>query len=201
MEHDVESILTLAANVRPERFHGEAGEVRQGTKHFVPGAAVFYAGAFWGMGAEEVHVVGQSRTKAMITITIRAEWLTNWRPKVVFKPSVVKRLAGTLHETRSAQEWQELADMFNQRSVLHAYERTVVEATECWRSWPGAGPLPHGALKAAVLYDDGPGSAIGAAFSYADGTDVSWIGEVGDEYRTKRARAMLLSKLALAEGR
>ncbi len=126
----------------------------------------------------------------MITVTIRAEWLTNWRPKVVYKPSVVKRLAGTLNGTRSGQEWQEMADMFNSRGVLHADERTVVEATEHWRSWPGAGPLPDGALKAAVLYDDGPGTAIGAACSYADGTDVSWMGEVGDEYRTKRAWAI-----------
>ena len=52
----------MVANVVHERPYGpEGAEIRRGTKHFAPGAKVYVFSFFWGMGGEQVTVIGRHR--------------------------------------------------------------------------------------------------------------------------------------------
>jgi hypothetical protein len=84
-------IWCVAANVLNERPYGPGGaEVRRGTKHFAPGAKVHVFHYFWGMGGEQVTVVGRHRkSKRYITLVMRAAHLANWRAELVYSPHVI----------------------------------------------------------------------------------------------------------------
>jgi len=88
----------LVANVLVERPHGVGGaETRRGTKHFKPAAKVYVVGAFWGMGAETVVVVGQHRkSRRYIRLSMKSAHLTNWRVALVRSPSVLARISAPL---------------------------------------------------------------------------------------------------------
>jgi hypothetical protein len=85
----------LAANIIAERPYGPGGqETRTGTKHFAPGAKVYLLNFFWGMGGEDVTVIGHHRrSHRLVTMTIRSRWLVNWRAELVYRPAVVRALA------------------------------------------------------------------------------------------------------------
>lgn len=78
-----------------EGHKAEPGGVKwvEGTKHFKPGAKVYCLPPQWGDGYENIKVVGRHRiSKRLVTMVIRSEWVTNWRAKVVYSPSIVRRL-------------------------------------------------------------------------------------------------------------
>lgn len=85
----------LAANIIAERPYGPGGrETRAGTKHFAPGAKVYVLDFFWGMGGEDVTVIGHHRrSHQLVTMTIRSRWLVNWRVELVYRPAVIRALA------------------------------------------------------------------------------------------------------------
>jgi hypothetical protein len=76
--------------------------VRRGTKHCGAGAKVYLAGAFWGMGGEQVTVIGQHRaSKRYIVLSMASRHLTNWRAQLVYRPAILR----LLHEHGSSGEW------------------------------------------------------------------------------------------------
>src|SRR5262249_6465854 len=77
-----------------ERPSGESRiETRKGTKHFSPGTKIYAFPAQWGDGYERIVVVGRHRgSKDFVTMVIKADWVTNWRAKVVHNPEVLRRL-------------------------------------------------------------------------------------------------------------
>ena len=87
-------VWCVTANVVLERRYGPGGaEVRRGTKHFAPGAKVHVFEFFWGMGGEQVSVVGRHRkSKKYIALTMRAAHLANWRAELAYSPAVIRRL-------------------------------------------------------------------------------------------------------------
>ena len=84
----------VAANVVHERQYGPAGaEIRRGTKHFAPGAKVYVVDFFWGMGGEDVTVVGRHRkSKRYLALTMKAKHLANWRAELVYSPAVIREI-------------------------------------------------------------------------------------------------------------
>lgn len=87
-------VWCVAANVVRERPYGPGGgAVRRGTKHFAPGAKVFVFDFYWGMGGEQVTVVGRHRkSKRYITLTMRTAHLANWRAELVYSPHVIRQV-------------------------------------------------------------------------------------------------------------
>jgi len=84
-------IWAVAANIVEERKCGPGGaDTRRGTKHFRPGAKVFVVDLFPGM-CENVVIIGQHRrSRRYVKMVIRAEWLENLRPQLVYSPTVVR---------------------------------------------------------------------------------------------------------------
>jgi hypothetical protein len=87
-------VWCVAANVLNERPYGPGGaEIRRGTKHFAPGAKVYVFDFFWGMGGEQVTVVGRHRkSRRYITLVMRATHLANWRAELAYSPHVIKQV-------------------------------------------------------------------------------------------------------------
>ena len=87
----MQPVWCVVANVVIERPYGPGGaEVRDGTKHFAPGAKVHVVNFFWGMGGEAVTVVGRHRkSKRYITLVMQADHLANWRAELVYSPHVI----------------------------------------------------------------------------------------------------------------
>ena len=106
----------VAANVVLERDFGPDGaEKRHGTKHFAPGAKVYVYDFYWGMGGENVTVMGHHRkSRRYIQLTMAAKHLANWRTELVYSPAVAKVIrenaefgnldAGSEHARRRAEE-------------------------------------------------------------------------------------------------
>lgn len=80
----------MIANVVDERPAGEGGErTARGTKHFRPGTKVYVFGLYAGM-CDSVVVVGRHRgSNRYVRMTIKAHYLTEFRPKVVHSPGVL----------------------------------------------------------------------------------------------------------------
>ncbi len=84
----------VVGNVVEERLVGASGEVRAGTKKLRPGAKVHFHSAFWGMGGEQITVVGRHRgSNRFVTTVLDHRHVTNWRAKVIYEPAVLRRLA------------------------------------------------------------------------------------------------------------
>jgi hypothetical protein len=90
-----ESKWCLVGNIVAERPYGEGGlEVRRGTKHFSGGTKVYCMPAQWGDGYDQIMVIGRHRkSKQFKTMIISADWVTNWRARVVYHPEVLRRMA------------------------------------------------------------------------------------------------------------
>ena len=82
----------VVANVVMERPYGPGGvEKRRGTKHFAPGAKVYVYDFFWGVGGENVTVMGRHRkSHRFIQLSMPAKHLANWRAELVYSPAVAK---------------------------------------------------------------------------------------------------------------
>lgn len=81
----------IAANVVLEREFGEDKEIRRGTRHFKPGAKVFIVDFYWGMGAEQLVVIGRHRASGrFIELSMASKHLANLRAELVYSPTVIK---------------------------------------------------------------------------------------------------------------
>jgi hypothetical protein len=96
----------LVGNIVEERKYGEGGtETRSGTKHFSPGTKVFCLPAQWADGYDKIMVIGRHRgSKQFETMIISSNWVTNWRAKVVYNPTVLKRLVA-IEEEQGRSNW------------------------------------------------------------------------------------------------
>lgn len=141
---EVEPEWALVANVVNERLFGPNGDVRSGTKHFVPGAKVYYHYGYWGMGGEQIMVTGHHRgSKKLVSVVMARRHLHNWRAKLVYKPAILKRLDLHWNEIakRSGRDSaevtaKELAESFNAALHFSTHERTkdfVDQLIEGWK--------------------------------------------------------------------
>jgi hypothetical protein len=91
------SVWCVVANVREQRPYGEGGrETRRGTKHFAPGTRVYCYPPLWGDGYEKIKAVGRHRgSRRYATMIVDSRWLTDWRARLVYSPTVIAALAGT----------------------------------------------------------------------------------------------------------
>ena len=70
----------IVGNIIGPHYWGEKKEVRYGTKHFRPGAEVYCAFVYGGMGHERVRVFGKPRRqRRMINIVIDTRYIKNFR--------------------------------------------------------------------------------------------------------------------------
>ena len=84
-------VWCIGANVVLEREYGEHKEIRRGTKHFKPGAKVFILDFYWGMGADELVVMGRHRKSGrFIELSMASKHLANLRAELVYSPTVIK---------------------------------------------------------------------------------------------------------------
>ena len=68
---EVKWIWSLVGNIVEEHTWGEHGEIKQGTRHFPPGAKVYCFPPMWADGYQNIQVIGKPRrTKNLITIII-----------------------------------------------------------------------------------------------------------------------------------
>ncbi|MGW4890829.1 hypothetical protein ACWEQL_00955 [Kitasatospora sp. NPDC004240] len=89
--------VCLVANVARETGHGEGGlEIREGLRHFAPGAKVWIARPAWGDGGENVIVAGRHRGtgRRYTRIVVGSRFLTNFRVSAVYSPALVRALTG-----------------------------------------------------------------------------------------------------------
>lgn len=128
-----EPVWCVVANVVGERYAGQDGaQAWHGTKHFVPGAKVYLSGAFWGMGGERVTVIGLSRGKRYITLSMPFDRLENWRAKLVYKPLILARLRDAFFSEnwdgseKSRERAEGLAQGFNVRAAQSVVARKAV---------------------------------------------------------------------------
>lgn len=118
---DVRRKLCAVANVVPERRYGPGGfGAKKGTKLFVANAKVYVIDYFWGMGAENVTVIGHHRkSHKLITTVMKSEHLENWRIGALYSPAILDKV--------SEQQWngiydspealQHIVDQFNARDT------------------------------------------------------------------------------------
>jgi hypothetical protein len=118
-------IWSIVANIVREHRAEEAGHaIKIGTRKFHGGAKVYIAGAFWGMGGENVTVIGRYRGKAFIRCTINAIYLENFRVKLAYNPEVIRCLVeaghamGILDNSQEAKlKAQEYSEIFARNSA------------------------------------------------------------------------------------
>ncbi len=85
----------VVANVAEEIPFGPGGlEIRRGTKHFSAGTKVWVLPPIWGDGGEMIYVIGRHRGRraGSIRIVIARRYLTNFRVRGVYSPSVLATL-------------------------------------------------------------------------------------------------------------
>ena len=89
-EDDPEWRWCLVGNIVIEHPFGEEHEIRQGTKHFAPGAKVYCAQSMWGDGYESIGVLGTPRHgKRFIEIIMESKRIENFRIQKVFTPQIL----------------------------------------------------------------------------------------------------------------
>lgn len=115
----------LVANVARETAHGDGGlEIRDGLRHFSPGALVWVTPPMWGDGGERMRVTGRRRKDRWqyLSVVVHTRHLENFRVKGVYGPALLTALEGTrttgpyartypLWSTR--ERAQEMADALN----------------------------------------------------------------------------------------
>jgi hypothetical protein len=104
----------VVANVAVETFQGEGGlEVRQGLKHFAPGAKVWVLPPQWGDGGESVFVIGHHRGRGqgrLARMVVGRHHLSDFRVRGVYSPAVHRELIQPWKhkywEDRSLRLWE-----------------------------------------------------------------------------------------------
>jgi hypothetical protein len=101
---------SVVANVAAEVARGEGGlDIRRGLKHFAGGAKVWVVPPQWGDGGERILVVGRHRaSKKYLAVIVQARFLTNFRIRGVYSPTVYRLLTESPRTGRSAL-WPDLS--------------------------------------------------------------------------------------------
>lgn len=143
------------ANVVEDRPYGPGGvEIRHGSRHFAPDAKVYLVMGYWGMGGENVTVVGRHRgSRRFVMLDIRSDYLRNWRTELAYSPFVTRALAAHGEYTCDGRQ-----DPDSAGAKRHANE-IVASFTHCHaatgpRYVPASGPLPDEAK--AIMSERGP---------------------------------------------
>ena len=90
---DVTWVWSLVGNIIEEHPWGEKGEIKNGTRHFPPGAKVYCFPSMWGDGYLNIQVIGKPRkTNKLITIVIPSKLVTNWRIQKVHDTYVISEM-------------------------------------------------------------------------------------------------------------
>jgi hypothetical protein len=100
---------SVVANVADEVTRGEGGlDIRRGLKHFSGGAKVWVVPPQWD-GIERIWVVGRHRaSKRYIAIIVESRFLTNFRVRGVYSPTVYRLLTESAWNPRTAH-WTDLS--------------------------------------------------------------------------------------------
>ncbi|MFI5862177.1 hypothetical protein [Streptomyces sp. NPDC051546] len=88
----------LVANVGRETAHGDGGlEIRDGLRHFSPGALVWLTPPMWGDGGERMRATGRRRKNRWhhLSVVVPTRHLENFRVKGVYGPALLTALEGT----------------------------------------------------------------------------------------------------------
>ena len=97
-------IWGVAANILKERPYGPGGQiVKRGTRKFHGGAKVYMVGAFWGMGGEQIAVVGHFRGNGYVTSVIGVDTLENFRAEPIYSPAVINRILNRSYSVHHPQ--------------------------------------------------------------------------------------------------
>ena len=129
------SAWCIVANVIRERHYGPGGqETRRGTKRFAPGAKVYIVDFFWGMGGDNLTVVGRHRrSQRYITLSMQSNHLLNWRVELVYSPHVIEVLK--LHPHTYAASNQSISDNYPKWMAspeVKANAEIIVENLQTW---------------------------------------------------------------------
>ncbi|GIH17445.1 hypothetical protein [Rugosimonospora africana] len=120
-------IWCLVANVVQTRKYGIGGnEVRKGLRIFAGGTRVYLSGLFhcW----DALPVVGLSRRPhRLVNVVVHARFLTNWRPRMVYSPAVLRAVT-------AADVGLDLPHRYRQHSGLDRAAE-VDRAAGCYRDW------------------------------------------------------------------
>ena len=96
---------SIVGNIVENHKFGEQHEIRNGTKHFRPGAKVYIAPIQWGDGGEDVVVIGLPRhSKKLIEVVMRSDYITNFRVKRVYSPAVLQKMQTSQYRWWGAAE-------------------------------------------------------------------------------------------------
>lgn len=125
----------VVANVVAERPYGPGGaERRQGLRQFYPGAKVHVVDGFGGMGWETVTVIGQARkSPRFTTVHVRAEHLTNWRVRLIYSPTVLRKINETRRDGHGGFWLYNVAD-----PGAETYRDALLEVAERFQGWTDA---------------------------------------------------------------
>jgi hypothetical protein len=82
------------ANMTSERPYGPGGQItKRGSKHFAPGAKLYFRHVMGYLGDPQLEVVGRHRgSHRFVTMIVSLSWLENWRVDLVYSPKVAKEL-------------------------------------------------------------------------------------------------------------
>ncbi len=132
----------VASVVRDRPFGPGGAEVRRGTKHFAPGAKVYLVTGYWGMGGENVIVVGRHRgTRRFVKMNIRSDYLQDWRTELAYSPTVIEALAEAGEYTSHGEQAPGSAKAKQHANgIVATFARS--RAATGRRHLPASGPLP-----------------------------------------------------------
>jgi hypothetical protein len=120
-------IWCLVANVVQTRRYGFGGtETRRGLRIFDGGARVYLSGLL--DCYEALPVVGLSRRPhRLVNVVVQARFLTDWRPRMVYSPAVLRAIA-------AADAGLDLPSRYRRWHRLDPGEQ-VDQAAGCYRDW------------------------------------------------------------------
>jgi hypothetical protein len=117
--NDEDWIWCLVGNISDKVEHGEAHEIKNGTKHFSPGTKVYCYPPLWGDGYEKIKVIGRHRkSKRLITIVMRSNSIEKWRVKKVFAPIIISEMRnnrGWANTERDRADIEKIIEGLNHR--------------------------------------------------------------------------------------
>ncbi|HLP95053.1 MAG TPA: hypothetical protein VK168_13510 [Saprospiraceae bacterium] len=105
-------VWCLIGNIKEQTEQGTEHELRQGTKHFSPGAKIYCMPVMWGDGYENIQVIGLHRkSKKYICIVMPSRHITGWRLQKVYKPYILQLMAENKGWTNTNQDRETILSM------------------------------------------------------------------------------------------
>lgn len=126
---EVEPRWCLVGNIVRCRPYGEGGlTLKQGTKHFPPGAKVYCLPSQWGDGYEQIVVIGRHRgSHRFCRMIVSYQHITNWRAKLVYSPEVHRLMDEWASEPGHSAAW-------GSREYIEEWLPHIVAREREWRS-------------------------------------------------------------------